>query len=93
MTTVALNQLLSDLQARRVAGGIAGKPDEAEPRADAAAWTLLALRACRDVQPGSSERSSLALELRDDLTSFQHVDGRVPLSPNTSTAYWPTGPS
>ncbi|MEM9407982.1 MAG: hypothetical protein AAGA81_18235, partial [Acidobacteriota bacterium] len=27
---------------------------------------------------------------RDDLSSMQYVDGRVPLSPNTSTAYWPT---
>lgn len=86
----ALNQLLSDLLARRVEGGIAGKSSESEPRADATAWTLLALRACRGVEPGSVERSDMADPLRDDLATFQHADGRVPLSPDTSTAYWPT---
>lgn len=90
MSSDPLASLLSDLGARRVVGGVAGKPGESEPRPDATAWTILAFRAARSVEPGAAERSSWVRELRRELADQQSPDGRLALSASRETAYWPT---
>ena len=89
-TASPLSAALAELQARRIPGGIAGRVGEHEPRGDALAWTILAFRAARTAEPGSAERSDLTQTLRMELKALQLPDGRVPVTPDQPTAYWPT---
>ncbi len=89
-TLATLHTALRQVEARRTEGGMAGLEGDPVPRMDATAWAVLALRGARAVEPGATERSALAATLRDDLARAQHPDGRVTVTPEQPTAYWPT---